>query len=225
MRPRVTPRAPKASSNPAPTSASTPLPDRSRAASTTPSTRVALRAPRPDDEAEFLALVRASRTLHRAWVRPPRTPGEFHHYLARAATEWDAIPAHVCRLVVRPDDDALLGVCNLNNLVWGGLRAASLGYYAFAPSAGRGYVREGVAELLTFAFRRFGLHRVEAAVQPGNAASLALVRALGFRHEGSSPRYLMLGGRWRDHERWALHAEEWRPRRGGRAAPGRTGPA
>lgn len=175
--------------------------------------RVALRPPTPADEAAFLALARASRVLHGAWVRPPLTPAEFRHYLARAEREGDATPGHACRLVVRQMDGALLGAANLNNLVWGGLRAASLGYYAFAPHAGHGYVREGVAQLLTFAFRRFGLHRVEAAVQPGNAASVALVRALGFRHEGSSPRYLKLGGRWRDHERWAIHAEEWRPRR------------
>jgi ribosomal-protein-alanine N-acetyltransferase len=171
---------------------------------------VVLRPPEPGDEAEFLALARASRALHGAWVRPPRTPAEFRHYLARAAGEWDATPAHACRLVVRRADGALVGAANLNNLVWGGLRAASLGYYAFAAHAGRGYVREGVAQLLTFAFRRFGLHRAEAAVQPENVASVALVRALGFRHEGSSPRYLKLGGRWRDHERWAVHAEEWR---------------
>jgi ribosomal-protein-alanine N-acetyltransferase len=175
--------------------------------------RVELRPPGPADEAEFLALVRASRALHHPWVRAPRTPGEYRYYLVRAAGEWDAPPAHVCRLVVRRGDGALAGVCNLNHVVWGGLRAASLGYYAFAPAAGRGYVREGVAQLLTLAFRGLGLHRVEAAVQPGNAASLALVRALGFRHEGSSPRYLKLAGRWRDHERWAVHAEEWRPRR------------
>jgi ribosomal-protein-alanine N-acetyltransferase len=174
--------------------------------------RVDLRAPRPDDEAEFLALVRASRALHHPWVRAPRTPVEYRYYVARAAAEWGAAPAHVCRLVVRAADGAIVGACNLNNLVWGGLRAASLGYYAFAPAAGRGYVREGVALLLTHAFRGLGLHRVEAAVQPGNAASLALVRALGFRHEGSSPRYMKLAGRWRDHERWAVHAEEWRPR-------------
>jgi hypothetical protein len=74
-----------------------------------------------------------------------------------------------------------------------------------------------VGLLLTEGFRHFGLHRVEAAVQPGNEASLRLVRALGFRHEGTSPRYLLLGGRWRDHERWAIHREEWRPRAARRA--------
>ena len=184
-----------------------------------PAGRVYLRPPVAADEADFLARVEASRALHGPWVHPPRTPAEFRYYLARAAREWDALPGHACRLVVRATDDAVVGAANLNNLLWGGLRAAQLGYYALAPHAGRGYVREGVALLLTHAFRRLGLHRVEAAVQPGNAASLALVRALGFRHEGTSPRYLKLAGQWRDHERFALHAEEWRPGRAGRRPP------
>lgn len=194
--------------------------------------RILLRPPDAADEAAFLALTVGSRALHDPWVRPPRTPAEFRHYLRRAATEWNALPAHVCRLVVRRADGALVGVCNLNNIVWGGLRAASIGYYGFAPTAGHGYVRDGVAAVLTLAFRRFRLHRVEASVQPGNAGSLALVRTLGFRYEGTSPRFLKIGGRWRDHERWAIHAEEWRPRRaaatvaprGRRVSPGRDTP-
>jgi ribosomal-protein-alanine N-acetyltransferase len=57
-------------------------------------------------------------------------------------------------------------------------------------------------------------------VCPENVRSRALVQALGFRLEGFSPRYLKLGGRWRDHERWALCAEEWRPRRPGTVQAG-----
>jgi [ribosomal protein S5]-alanine N-acetyltransferase len=51
---------------------------------------------------------------------------------------------------------------------------------------------------------------VEATVQPGDAASLALVRRRGFRREGS-PRHLKVAGRSRDHERFAIVADEWRP--------------
>ena len=67
---------------------------------------------------------------------------------------------------------------------------------------------EGMKLVTQFAFTEMGLHRVEANVQPGNAGSLALVRKCGFRREGFSPRYLQVLGEWRDHERWALLADE-----------------
>jgi len=177
------------------------------------SARVTLRAPTPDDTAPFLALVQASAALHHPWVVAPDTPAAFRAYVARAEQEHDLFPGHLCRLVCRAADGAVVGVANLNHVVWGGIRGASLGYYGFTPYEGHGYVREGVAHLLTHGFHHAGLHRVEAAVQADNERSRALLAALGFRHEGDSPRYMHLGGRWRDHERWAITAEEWRPGR------------
>jgi [ribosomal protein S5]-alanine N-acetyltransferase len=112
-------------------------------------------------------------------------------------------------LVCRRVDGAIVGVVNVSEIVRAAFQSAYLGYYAFRPHAGQGYMTEGLALVLRHAFRSLGLHRLEANIQPGNDPSRKLVRRLGFRKEGFSPRYLKIGGRWRDHERWAIVRETW----------------
>ena len=53
---------------------------------------------------------------------------------------------------------------------------------------------EGLGLVLDHAFGTLGLHRIEANVQPGNAASLALIAGLGFCKEGFSPAFLQIDG-------------------------------
>lgn len=167
--------------------------------------QVILERPTRRDRSEFLALVRASRALHRLWVHPPSTPADFGRYLARSRR-----PDHDASLVRTRAGRELVGVVNLGHLVRGNLQGAFLGFYAFAPCAGRGLMARGLALALARGFGELGLHRVEANVQPGNERSRRLVARLGFVREGFSERYLKVGGRWRDHERWALRAEQWR---------------
>ena len=101
---------------------------------------------------------------------------------------------------------------NINEIVRGLFCSGYLGYYAFSPHAGRGYMKKGLSAVLSEAFGRQRLHRLEANIQPDNEASRRLVQNAGFRLEGFSPRYLKIAGRWRDHERWAITAEEWQRR-------------
>jgi ribosomal-protein-alanine N-acetyltransferase len=165
--------------------------------------RVRLEEPSPAREREFLDAVRRSRALLRPWATPPSTPGAYRAYLRRIRQ-----PTHEGHFVVLRSSGELVGVVNLSEIVRGSFQSAYLGYYAFLPLAGQGFMREGLALVLRRAFGELRLHRVEANVQPDNKLSLALVRRLGFRREGFSPRYLKLGGRWRDHERWARLADE-----------------
>jgi ribosomal-protein-alanine N-acetyltransferase len=102
----------------------------------------------------------------------------------------------------------ICGVMNLSEVVRGSFQSAYLGYYALAPHAGKGMMSLGLGLVLDRAFGELGLHRVEANIQPKNRRSIELVKRAGFRCEGLSPRYLKIAGRWRDHERWAITAEE-----------------
>jgi len=165
---------------------------------------VSLLAPTLRHQAEFLRLVRLSRDLHRPWVSPPRTAEAYQAYVRKLRR-----PTHRGFLVRDEASGEFAGVVNLNEIVRGALQSAYLGYYAFAPSAASGRMRAGMAMALDRAFGELALHRVEANIQPENHRSIRLVQGLGFRREGFSPRYLRIGRRWCDHERWALLREEW----------------
>ena len=159
------------------------------------------------DEAEFLQMARASRAFHRPWSYPPATPKAFREHVG-------GISAGDERLVVcRNLDGAIVGSFGLSQIVHGRFRNSYVGYYAFEPFAGQGYMREGLELVLRHAFDDLRLHRVQASIQPGNERSIALVRAAGFRLEGLALRYLKIGGRWRDHEQWAITVEDRRHRR------------
>lgn len=165
--------------------------------------RVALRRPSARDADEFIRRALDSRQLHQPWVAPATTPELYDAYLQR------------CRrrdmhgfLIHERSGGRLCGFVNISNVVGGAFRSGYLGYAAFAGGVGHGYLSEGLTLVLRYAFDSLGLHRLEANVQPDNAASLRLVERCGFRREGYSPRYLFIDGAWRDHERWAITADD-----------------
>lgn len=173
--------------------------------------RVRLDQPAPDDRREFIELVEASVDLHRPWTYPPADASSYRRMLERnRADNFFALLAR------RTEDDAIVGLFELSDVVRGAFQNCYLGYWVGGPYAGQGYMREGMQLALRFAFNDLRLHRVEANIQPANKKSLALAKRAGFRREGFSPRYLKIGGRWRDHERWAILSDDPKPGKGGR---------
>jgi ribosomal-protein-alanine N-acetyltransferase len=175
-----------------------------------PEERVYLRPPVRADQGEFVSLMKASRSFHRPWASAPTDDDRFAAYLADARR-----PDFEAMLVCRQQDRAILGFFNLSQITRGYLQSAYLGYAVGKAYARQGYMREGLDLVLRHAFLTLRLHRIEANIQPGNHASLALAQGAGFRREGFSPRYLKIGGRWRDHERWAILVDDWRTRTDG----------
>ncbi|MBO2450806.1 GNAT family N-acetyltransferase [Actinomadura barringtoniae] len=163
--------------------------------------RVTLRPLTGEDEDEFVKLVLDSAELHHPWMSLPATPERFRAFLAG----FDPASSESLLVCLR-DSGAAAGMINIKEIIRGRYQGATISYAAFAPSAGRGYLTEGMRLALRHAFEDLRLHRLEANIQPANHASLRLVARAGFRKEGYSPDYLFIDGAWRDHERWAITA-------------------
>jgi [ribosomal protein S5]-alanine N-acetyltransferase len=165
--------------------------------------RVGIRRSLLSDGDEFIALVQSSQDLHQPWIDAPSTLERYDEYIkSRHETMNDGF------LICDKSSGQIVGVVNLNCIVRGLFQSAYLGYYVGAAFANRGYMTEGITLVARYAFTQMGLHRLEANIEPGNIASIALARKCGFRKEGFSPRYLRIAGQWQDHERWALLADD-----------------
>ena len=140
-----------------------------------------LKEPSSEQKEEFMAAVNRSSKLHQHWAQPLKTDKGFKEYLRRVKSE-----AHIGYWVCTETGE-LAGVINISEIVRGVFRSGYLGYYAFVPHNGSGYMKKGLCAVLAEAFLRQRLHRVEANIQPNNEASRQLVKRCGFRLEGFSP--------------------------------------
>lgn len=153
----------------------------------------------PADAPDLIAANCANQEYHQPWVTSFIDQAGFDAWFGRSVSG-----PNVSLIARDAATNTIVGVVNISEIAMGAFRSAYLGYYGMAPFGGKGMMTEAVRMAIDFAFNELGLHRVEANIQPGNTASIALVRRLGFKQEGYSERYLKIDGEWRDHERWAL---------------------
>jgi len=173
-----------------------------------------LRLPEQDDRAEVVRAWRASAEHLRPWSPrwPDGAPNDafFDSTLERAWRDWRG--GNGVRLLAFLDDGKLAGTFSLNNIVRGVFQNADAGWAVMVDCVGEGLATEGLCALLGFALRAeplgLGLHRVQANVIPGNAASLRVARKCGFREEGLARAMIQIDGRWQDHVMFAKLAEE-----------------
>lgn len=169
---------------------------------------VTVRPLRRRDETEWLAL----RAENRAWLRPweATVPGAKPQTMSFASYVRSEQRAHRRRTgfpMVIEVDGALVGRAALTRLEWGAERGGSIGYWVSHHVAGRGIAPTAVALLAEHGFAQ-GLHRLEIAVRPENAASLRVAQKLHFREEALRRSYLFIDGAWRDHRIFALTEAE-----------------
>ncbi len=181
--------------------------------------RMTLRPPTHSDFRQWASLRAESRDFltpwEPAWSADHLTRKAFTnrvYWAQRSVANGSAVPL----LLIRREDQVLLGAVTLDNIRRGPSQAGTLGYWVGAKFARQGYMREAVGALVHHAFSRLDLSRIEAACLPENTPSRALLESCGFKYEGVAQSYLQINGRWRTHVLYAA----LRPDRRGRTDAG-----
>ena len=102
------------------------------------------------------------------------------------------------------DEKNLIGSISISNILWGAFLSCFLGYKLDKDFTNKGYMTEGIEEVISICFNDYKLHRIEANIIPRNAASIRVVEKLGFEYEGTSKKYLEINGVWEDHHHYVL---------------------
>ena len=68
---------------------------------------------------------------------------------------------------------------------------------------------EALCTLLDYGFNVLGLHRVEADIDPRNAASARSLVRQGFKHEGTLRERWLIAGEVCDSDLYGLLARDW----------------
>lgn len=168
--------------------------------------RMTLRLPTHSDWNQWAALRNASAAFltpwEPVWANDHLTRRAFTnrvYWAARAEAQGTALPL----LLIRREDQALLGALTLDNIRRGPSQAGTLGYWMGAPFARMGFMREAILAVTHHAFANMDVSRLEAACLPENAASRGVLEKCGFKYEGVAQSYLQINGRWRNHVLYA----------------------
>ncbi len=135
----------------------------------------------------------------------------------QALDRWLTAQAEAVRLamnlaVVVAEEDRLIGSIRLS---YQGHGNADLGYCLHSGYWRQGYGAEAATAMLALGFERFGLHRIWATCDVGNAGSYGVMEKVGMRREGTFLQDVQVKGRWRDTHLYAVLAQEWAARQVG----------
>ena len=169
--------------------------------------RLRLRPYRPSD-AEALFAIYSDVRVMRYWSYPPwPSIDKAHEMIAKDATAL-AAGEHLRLGVATLDDARLIGHCSLFNLN-AQCRRAEIGYGLAFDAWGHGYMHEALTAVLNYGFTEIALNRVEADIDPRNAASAKTLERLGFQNEGVLRERWVVDGEVSDSGLYGLLRRDW----------------
>jgi ribosomal-protein-alanine N-acetyltransferase len=169
--------------------------------------RVSLRWISAADTNAFYAIYSHPEVM-RYWSTPPLADREAAaNLIEKIQEDWKRRVILKWGIALRTDDQ-LIGSLTLFNLDFNH-RRAEIGYALGRDHWGKGYMNEALMAVLKYAFEVLDLHRIEADVDPRNAASIKTLERLGFKREGYLRERWQVNGEIQDAFYYGLLRRDW----------------
>lgn len=114
-------------------------------------------------------------------------------------------------LVLDATSSEMLGTISFSNLSRFPFHACNVGYSLAQTAQGRGAMTRGLKLAVNYMFTIQNMHRIMASYMPRNARSEAVLQRVGFEKEGFAKDYLLINGKWEDHNLTSLVNPNWKP--------------
>ncbi len=169
--------------------------------------RLSLRPLVPSD-AEALFAVYSDPQVMRYWSTPPWPTIDAAHELITKDRAAHAAGTYIRLGIALQGTDVVFGTCTLFDFVVQ-CRRAELGYAMASKMWGHGYMHEALSALVVFGFDELDLNRIEADIDPRNAASARSLERLGFVKEGHLRERWIVDGEVSDSDLYGLLRSDW----------------
>lgn len=170
-------------------------------------TRLSLRAIRAEDLDAFYG-VYSNPEVMRYWSTPPLPNREAAAKLISEINEGFKRQELLKWGIALRVNDELIGSVTLFHPDFTH-RRAEIGYALGRDYWRQGYMRETLQAVLNYAFAELNLHRLEADVDPRNAASVRTLERLGFQREGYLRERWHVNGEIQDAYFYGLLKPDW----------------
>jgi len=161
-----------------------------------------------EDDIDSLYEIFSNRHVMRYWSSEPLADREAAADLQREIAGGNENETMFKWGLALRDSNTVIGTTTLFNLNLDNGRA-ELGYAMSHAHWGKGYMNEALKALVSHAFEAMDLRRLEADVDPRNAASIRVLEKLGFQREGFLRERWHVNGEIQDAFFYGLLRREW----------------
>lgn len=140
------------------------------------------------------------------WVGNMKSVADFRSYIKNCVQLYQEKKEVSFVIIFNGDTVGRIGLhhINLQN------KNASIGYWLTKDTEGKGIITNSCKKLITYGFRKLGLHRIEIKAAVNNVRSQAIPQTLHFKKEGILREAELVNGTFLDLVLYAILDDEWK---------------